>query len=324
MAALVALMVPPWARVMSMTAMWNPDRNGMPMMPQAAAGRAGAGAARTPVLECANPSRPDAMRLSFSNGTHQDVVLHAGGVTLGSAPGNDILLDGKDVSPWHARILADARGLVLQVLDPNATTHVNARPVREKALLRRGDTVHLGYEAVSVRADSDALDTRVPSAGPSPTPSPVAARAALRGLTGANAGRAIGVAQRVIVGSDPAADVVIDDVRVAPRHAAIELIDGGVWLRSLAAGQGALVNGVVALDARLQAGDQVVFARQHFLIEAPGLVAESLPAAVHAEPLPSAEPAAPESAASGRALGWLLGTAALIALALYVLFEHGL
>ena len=71
------------------------------------------------------------MRLSFVNGGHDDLVVTSGGVNLGSADGNDVVIDGKDVSPWHARIFVDARGIVLQVLDPAAQTHVNARPVRE-------------------------------------------------------------------------------------------------------------------------------------------------------------------------------------------------
>lgn len=263
------------------------------------------------------------MRLSFGNGAHDDIVLTGGGVNLGSATGNDVLLDGKDVSPWHARISADARGFVLQVLDPNAKTHVNARPVREKALLRRGDVVHLGHEAVAIRADSDLLDTRLPAADAVAVVAGVP-RVTLRGLSGANAGRAIGVAQRLVIGSDPAADVVIDDVRVAPRHAMIEVVGDGVWLRSLAAGQGALVNGVVALDARLQAGDQIVFARQHFLIEAPSLVAEQVAAAPATEAGQVPEDAAPVDASGGSAIGWLLGAAALIAIVLYVLIDHGL
>ncbi|MBX3701568.1 MAG: FHA domain-containing protein [Dokdonella sp.] len=262
------------------------------------------------------------MRLSFGNGAHRDIVLSDGSLTLGSAAGNDVLLDGKDVSPWHARIIADARGLVLQVLDPNAKTHVNARPVREMALLRRGDVVHLGHEAVAIKADSDALDTRLPAAGTAV--SAAVPRVTLRGLSGASAGRAIGVEQRLLIGSDPAADVVIDDVRVAPRHAVIERMGDGLWLRSLAPGQGALVNGVVALDARLQAGDQVVFARQHFLIEAPGLAAAAAPMQTPAAAAPAPVEDSTAQARDGNSIGWLLAAAALIALALYVLINRGL
>ena len=43
-------------------------------------------------------SLPDAMRLSFVNGGHGDLVVTSGGVNLGSADGNDVVLDGKDVS----------------------------------------------------------------------------------------------------------------------------------------------------------------------------------------------------------------------------------
>lgn len=261
------------------------------------------------------------MRLSFVNGGHGDIVVTSGGVNLGSADGNDVVLDGKDVSPWHARILVDARGIVLQVLDPAAQTHVNARPVREKAILRCGDMIHLGHSAVSVKADDDLLETRLPARGA--VDSANAARVVLRGLSGANAGRAIAVGARAVVGSDRAADVVVDDDRLAQHHAAVEIIGDGIWLRGIAEGARTLVNGVDAHDARLFPGDQVVFARHHFVVEAPGLVyraeLDAVPEDMHAASAQTED----ASGDAGSGIWWLIGVAALIAAGLYLLIHRG-
>jgi len=260
------------------------------------------------------------MRLSFVNGGRGDLVVTSGGVNLGSADGNDVVLDGKDVSPWHARIVVDARGIVLQVLDPAAQTHLNARPVREKALLRRGDVLHLGHSTVVVKADDDVLETALPTAGGTPA---TASRVVLRGLSGANAGRAIAVGACAVVGSDRDADVVVDDARLAPRHAAIEVARDGIWLRGFAEESRSFVNGVETRDARLFPGDQVTFARQRFIVEAPGVVsrAEAGASTEEACAAPMAAEATGDDAGSG--VWWLIGAAAVIALGLYLLIHRG-
>ena len=262
------------------------------------------------------------MRLSFVNGGHGDLVVTSGGVNLGSADGNDVVLDGKDVSPWHARILVDARGIVLQVLDPAAQTHVNARPVREKALLRRGDVLHLGHTPVAIKADDDSLQTLLPA--PAAREAGNGVRVVLRGLSGANAGRAIAIGSRAIVGRDRTADVVVDDARLSSPHAAIEVIGNDIWLRGVGPGAHSQVNGVDARDARLFPGDQIAFARDHFIVEAPGLGYRAEPEATDADS--EAVPARVEDAADGSGSGvwWLIGVAAAIAAGLYLLIHRGL
>jgi len=261
------------------------------------------------------------MRLSFVNGGHGDIIVASGGVNLGSADGNDVVLAGKDVSPWHARIFVDARGIVLQVLDPAAQTHVNARPVREKALLRRGDVLHLGHASVSIKADDDVLQTALPA--PAARESTNATRVVLRGLSGANAGRAIAVGARALVGSGRDADIVVDDGRLAPRHATVEIIGEGIWLRGVGTDARSHVNGIEVRDARLFPGDQIAFARDHFVIEAPGFGhrPESEAVGEQAASAPAPEEAEEDAARSG--VWWLIGAAAVIAAGLYLLIHRG-
>ena len=123
------------------------------------------------------------MRLSFGNGERADFVLDDGVVNLGSAVGNGVVLTDRDVAPWHARVVVDARGIVLEIMDPNARTHVNARPVREKALLRCGDMLCLGRTAITIKADSDAtITTAIPDAAMTP-PAPAMPPRAIRART---------------------------------------------------------------------------------------------------------------------------------------------
>lgn len=270
------------------------------------------------------------MRLSFANGEHADFVLDDGVLTLGNANGNTLVLPALDVAPWHARVSVDARGIVLEVLDPNARTHVNARPVRERALLRQGDVLCLGRVQIALKPDRNELISTdiprrpVPAQGTSAQPG----QAILRGVSGSHFGKTIAVGSQVIIGSAAECDLVIDAARIAPRHAAIEHADHAIWLRNIDAADGSLVNGVRVRNAVLHPGDQVVFEGSHFVVEAPGFPMRGERvgadgAALEQGDAATGQDSSIESTSGLGAIWWLLGAAALIALAIAFVIYRG-
>jgi pSer/pThr/pTyr-binding forkhead associated (FHA) protein len=270
------------------------------------------------------------MRLSFLNGEHADFVVGNGVVSLGQAEGNTLMLAGRDIAPWHARLNVDARGIVLEVLDFAARTHVNARPVRENALLRLGDVLVLGVVAMMLKPDrDDAIETTLP---PEPIESSDAsdfapARVVLRGVAGSHFGRAIALRQRLVVGRAADCDIVVDDAQIAPHHASIESIGEAIGLRDMGSGAGVLVNGLRVSTAVLHGGDQLAFGRDHFVVEAPGMPLRGEPASdAAAADADRGSPILADPAASVDARGsiwWLIGAAALIALGLMWMLLRG-
>ena len=269
------------------------------------------------------------MRLSFANGEHADVVVDAGAVVLGSADGNAVVLPSRDVALRHARVTIDARGGVLEVLDPAARTHVNARPVREKAQLRCGDVVCLGKVAITIKLDRDEM---IETQFPAPSTLPPAAqppRVVLRGVSGSHFGKTIAVNPRIVIGRDPGCDLVVDETGLALQQATLENIGEAIYLRDLAATDLMSVGGVPARNAVVHAGDQLVFGRSHFIVEAPSLPARgedtlrsgySITAPHVPDPF---DGEADQSAHARGGVWWLIGVAALIALGLVLLFQHG-
>jgi pSer/pThr/pTyr-binding forkhead associated (FHA) protein len=267
------------------------------------------------------------MRLSFLNGEHADFVVEKGVISLGLAEGNTLVLNGRDIAPWHARINVDERGIVLEVLDFASRTHVNARPVREKALLRLGDVLCLGVVAMMLKPDrDDAIQTMLPPEtddGDDIDGAP--ARIVLRGVSGSHFGRAIALRQRLVVGRADDCDIVVDDAQIAPHHATVEAIAETICLRDMGSGAGALVNGLRLATAVLHPGDQLAFGRDHFIIEAPGLpLRGEVPLASSAneasEPVDAID--VPQGDARG-SIWWLIGAAALIALGLAAILLRG-
>jgi pSer/pThr/pTyr-binding forkhead associated (FHA) protein len=280
------------------------------------------------VLECRALNEFNTMRLSFANGEHADFIMEKGVASLGSAQDNTLVLPGRDIAAHHARLTVDARGIVLDVLDPAARTHVNARPVREKALLRYGDVLCLGKVVIALMPDSDAgIDVRVLPERSVP-PSILPTRVTLRGVSGRHFGKSIPVNTRLLVGQDAACDLIIDDDGIAPRHAVIETVGDAIHLRGVDASGSCRVNGVRVENAVVYPGDQIAFERCHFLIEAPGLPVRGEKHAPEQEATAAtateAKDGASESASAQGAIGWLIGVAALIALALLLLLHRGI
>lgn len=269
------------------------------------------------------------MRLSFANGEHADFVMDGGSASLGHADGNTLVLPGRDVAARHVRLTVDTRGIVLEVLDPAARTHVNARPVREKALLRCGDTLCLGSSTIVVKADrDDMIHSSVPAASPQPAAQMHPPRVVLRGVSGSHFGKAIAVNPRLLVGRDPACGLVVEDAPVAGRHVTIENVGDAIYLRDDAGHGATLVNGVRVGDAVVHPGDQIAFGRDHFIVEAPGLPlrGENTTDVARAitETMDVVKAGDADGARAQGAIWWLIGAAALIAAALGLLIHRGI
>ena len=221
------------------------------------------------------------MRLHFPHGEQTDVLLREGETSLGSAASNAVVLKGEGVQPIHASLLHDRRGLTLVVREGAQGTHVNARPVREKAILRVGDLVSIGHVLIAIKPDSDQyVSSRLPpkSSSDDAMSEPntdtryrmAPPKAVLRGVSGPYFGKVIPISGRLTIGRGNDCDLVLDEPEMSRRHAMVEATPAGIWLRDLGSANGTYVNGVQVRDAVLFTGDQLAFDRNRFLIEAPG------------------------------------------------------
>lgn len=273
------------------------------------------------------------MRLSFPNGEHADVMADSGVVGIGGAEGNTVVLKSSGVQPWHVRLVLDQRGVILEVLDAQARTHVNARPVIEKALLRLGDIVNIDAVAMVLKPDrDDIIDTRVPADDGRPAgASPGLASVVLRGVSGAHFGKTIAVGERLVIGHGKQG-LELDEPGMAERHASIDAAGDSIHLRDLGSRDGTAVNGVTVRNAVLHPGDQISFGRNRFILEAPGFAArgQHMPTPANFAPaitqtmqaiqFPDPPVSEPER---NNSVWWLIFAAALIGLGIAALLWFG-
>jgi pSer/pThr/pTyr-binding forkhead associated (FHA) protein len=228
------------------------------------------------------------MRLHFPNGESTDHSLTRGRVVLGSEPGEGGIRIAT-LKPQHALIeLEPMRGAWLSVLVPDGQIHVNARPVKERAMLRLGDVIMVGKTKVVLKSDSDTRE-QPPPEKPQPAETQfrhLPNRVVLRAVSGPYFGKLIHLKARTVIGRGSDCDLVLDEPEMSRRHALIENSPEGIFLRDLGSANGTMVNGIAIRDTVLKPGDQIAFDVNRFLLEAPGWV----PSSSTPTPQPQAQP----------------------------------
>lgn len=109
-------------------------------------------------------------------------------VGLGRHPQNDIVLDDRTLSRFHARIERRDSGFVVLDLGAQNGVHLNGERIAQEALLHPGDRIELGrYTAVF----QDRPRPRAPAAPPPPAPLPVTSPTPVSPLRGVGGARAL-------------------------------------------------------------------------------------------------------------------------------------
>lgn len=226
------------------------------------------------------------------------------GLHLGAAADNDIVLAGEGVAARHASLTWRYGTWQLRVHAGADRVHVNARPVRELALLRLGDTVTIGTHTLQLVPAGEA-------AAAHGAESPGAW--GLRGVAGTLSGRYIGLCPEGLLDADWLPEM----------RGSLHLFADAGAVRYELLGDAAEVpacNGRAARGGRLSPGDQLTWGRHRFVLEA-GLPCRPDAVLPAAGAVAAVEAQGTESA-RGRGwieLAWLLGAAALLALLITVL-----
>lgn len=245
------------------------------------------------------------MRIEFPHSAREDFHWTQAQLRIGSAPDNDLVLAARQAAAQHVRIQRDRRGWVLQVVPSAGRIYVNARPVRERALLRVGDVVSVGDCRMLLRDDQDPAQ-RVPVSVPGSGRCTVA----LRAVAGPLSGRVLSLHESLELGPHGRCPLELPQGDIATLRAGWQ--DGKLMLEAVrpSTRHPLRVNGVVVQKLALQPGDQIGLAMHRFVVDAPGMEAE--PAIVMPEPPPDHLPE--DAAGPPGEVWWLIVTAAVLAL----------
>ncbi len=170
-------------------------------------------------------------------------------ISIGSAPGNDVVLDYPIVSAHHARILVDGARLTIEDLGSTNGTAVG-RPEHKitRHPLTASDTVYFG----SLRLPAERL---------------VDGRLAL----GAGPHDTLSLGEKTLVlGRDPQCDLTVDHPTISWHHARLTRSGDAVAIEDLGSTNGTFVNGRRVRDrAAVEVGDVVALGSSTLRLRAP-------------------------------------------------------
>mgnify|MGYP000883474576 CR=1 FL=1 len=245
------------------------------------------------------------MRIEFPHAAREDIPWDASVLTVGSAPDNTVVLGTHQAAPHHLELRKDERGCLLRILPGAGRVYLNARPVRERAMLRAGDVLSVGDCRMLIREDHDPA-TREPLQVPESSRCPVA----LRAVAGPLSGRVLPLRGRLDLG--PASMPPLELPQGEAAALSLYWSDGQLRLRveQRSARYPLCVNGIETAELALQPGDQLGLATHRFVVDAPGMQPEpALPRlAAYGDLLPE------EQAGPRGEVWWLIVTAAVLAL----------
>lgn len=253
------------------------------------------------------------MRIDFANTTREPFPWAGGDLRVGSAADNDLVLAAGGVAGHHLRLSNDARGLVLEVLAGASRVYVNARPVRERALLVAGDSLAVGECRLRLCADVDTAPV-----DDTPEVDATTAVAALRVVGGPQCGRVLALHRRMDIG--PRGRLPLALPGAADAAMVLSRAEDGwhLGLTAIPERFPVYLNGNPVRTARLRHGDQIVLGAHHFVFDAwPTPHAEQAHFVPHEQPLPE------DTAGPRGEVWWLIATAAALGLLIaLLLFLH--
>jgi ABC-type multidrug transport system ATPase subunit/pSer/pThr/pTyr-binding forkhead associated (FHA) protein len=194
------------------------------------------------------------LEIHSRSGTSEEILLDCDLLGIGRAPDNALVLNDPAVSRYHARIAREANRYLITDLGSSNGTRLNDAelPPRTARPLADGDVIHIGtFE----------LRFRLGAAATSPSPLPrtiefVAPSAPVLRVSTPQWTRDFPLEREaLILGRDPASDIVIDVPVVSARHAQLKRRDAGYEITDLGSKNGLFFEGQRIAQRLLADGD---------------------------------------------------------------------
>jgi pSer/pThr/pTyr-binding forkhead associated (FHA) protein len=230
------------------------------------------------------------------------VSISAGEIRIGAAPDNEIVIAEHNLLPIHVRVTLDEDGPMLRLARDMLDVRLNHRHVESLSFLHDGDIIEIAGTTIAVQIDAERQDGERRGRGERITRMRrVPPKYVLRGVTGSQFGKLIPIYGRLVIGRGTECDLVLEEPGLSRRHAIIESLPEGLFLRDLGSANGSHLNGARVRDAVLKHGDQIVLDSVRFLVQAIDQL--DMPAV-------PVQPASPRGKAL-RLFGWLVVAAAI-------------
>lgn len=226
-------------------------------------------------------------------GSAKSVWLIGPVMKIGSARGDDVIVQGEGVEPQHCQLHVSDMEIVLEPIKGN-DVFLNDKPVREKTRVAAGDIIRIAAQELGVIDPKDKSSSQASrnqqapeSADETVFRSPPAAGNGtleasgwlLQGMHKNLKNKRFPVDGTVTLGRSKDCGLHFSYDRLSRKHAELKVIDGVMFVKDLGSSNGTYHNGEKVQQARLHAGDTVAFDKLEFTVIGPGSDEDTLPPA---------------------------------------------
>ena len=206
------------------------------------------------------------LKLHFKDGRKAPLWLTEEHITLGKDQRNALLLEGADISAFHAEIHREQEQYLISDCGSEAGTFVNEERVSKRYQLRSGDMLRLGSVQMEVLDPAKASDRAAQPAG---------GQWFLFVLQGEHEGSKYPVTTSLTFGRSTQCELCFaNDHELSRRHCEFFLKDGLLHMKDLGSANGIQVNQSKVATALLRPGDQLKMGGVSLLVIGPKVEAE--------------------------------------------------
>ncbi|MFT4799864.1 MAG: pSer/pThr/pTyr-binding forkhead associated (FHA) protein [Candidatus Azotimanducaceae bacterium] len=208
------------------------------------------------------------LKVQFKDGRAEPVALVAPGKTIGKGDINDIVIDEKGVSGFHADLKVEGNNVTISDVDTKTGTQLNGELLAGPTNLRAGDVIMIQGVELEVVEDDPAnhAKTLVLSGH---ALSEILGGWFLVADSGPEKGQHISVSDRTEIGRALDCDISILEPELSRKHAQIEPEGDELYLQDLGSANGTHVNGEKVNRIKLKDGDVLQFHKIRFIVRAP-------------------------------------------------------
>jgi pSer/pThr/pTyr-binding forkhead associated (FHA) protein len=193
------------------------------------------------------------LKLQLRHKPDRYVNLTSGLITIGRDPANGFVLDGEDISDFHAEVTLEDQRVYVEDLLSSSGTFVNDRRIGSRCELNAWDVIRVG----PVELELNDPGVEKPREWTLQTTHPDGSVTHHR------------LAPNTSIGRDPSCSITLDSDLLSRRHAEVRIAGGHIEVTDLGSANGTYLNGRAIKQASAYAGDEIYVEPYRFLVIGP-------------------------------------------------------
>ncbi len=209
------------------------------------------------------------LKIQFKDGRSEAVSLMPPGKTIGKGEINDIVIDEKGVSGFHADLKVDGDQVTITDVDTKTGTQLNGELLTGPTNLRPGDVIMIQGVELEVVEDDPTSNAKTLVLSGNAIKDLQSENWFLVADSGPEKGQQIPISERTEIGRALDCDISILEPALSRKHAELAPVGSELILTDLGSANGTHVNGKKITEASLKDGDVLQFHKIKFIVRAP-------------------------------------------------------